>query len=137
MFSHMTVGSNDLHASAVFYDAVLTILGHEKKFLDDHWAGWKPVDADRPLFIVTTPYDGHSATTGNGQMVAFMAASRELVDRAYGAAISLGGQDEGAPGLRLQYHPAYYGAYLRDPDGNKLCICCHASETSPDAHHTI
>jgi catechol 2,3-dioxygenase-like lactoylglutathione lyase family enzyme len=58
-------------------------------------------------------------------MLAFDAASRALVDNAYAYALSHGGRDEGAPGLRLHYHPDYYGAYFRDPDGNKLCVVCH------------
>jgi lactoylglutathione lyase len=58
-------------------------------------------------------------------MVAFLASSRAQVDRVHTLALSLGGQDEGAPGLRPDYHPHYYGAYFRDPDGNKLCVACH------------
>ncbi len=132
MFSHVTVGTRNLEVSIAFYDALLTTLRCERKFADNQWAGWKPVDADRPLFIVTFPYDERQADAGNGQMTALAAPSRALVDRAYTAAISAGGMDEGAPMLRPQYHPDYYGAYVRDPDGNKLCICCHDPE--PKAH---
>ena len=57
-----------------------------------------------------------------------LAADRASVDRCHAAAIARGGTDEGAPGLRPQYHPHYYGAYFRDPDGNKLCVCCHDPE---------
>jgi len=125
MFSHTTLGTNDLPASLAFYDALLPVLGHRRKFADDHWAGWKPAAADRPLFIVTAPFDGQPAAPGNGQMVAFLAPTRALVDRAHATALAAGGTDEGAPGLRPQYHPDYYGAYVKDPAGNKLCICCH------------
>lgn len=125
MFSHTTLGTNDLPASLSFYDAVLFVLGHQRKFATAHWAGWKPATADRPLFIVTAPFDGQPAAPGNGQMVAFLAPTRALVDRAHATALAAGGTDEGAPGLRPQYHPDYYGAYVKDPAGNKLCICCH------------
>jgi predicted lactoylglutathione lyase len=51
-----------------------------------------------------------------------------VVDRCHALALELGGRDEGAPALRPQYHASYYGAYFRDPDGNKLCVVCHAAE---------
>lgn len=58
-------------------------------------------------------------------MVAFLAESRTVVDRVYAMALANGGASEGAPGLRPEYHAHYYGAYFRDPDGNKLCVACH------------
>lgn len=79
----------------------------------------------RPLFLVGRPWDGKAAQPGNGQMVALLAPSRAAVDAAYAAALAHGGAGEGAPGLRPHYHPNYYGAYFRDPEGNKLCVCCH------------
>jgi len=60
--------------------------------------------------------------------VALMAETRRDVDLAHQAALAAGGQCEGAPGLRPEYHPDYYGAYFRDTEGNKLCIVCHAAE---------
>ena len=65
---------------------------------------------------------------GNGVTVAFEAPDRASVDRFHAAGLAQGGTDEGAPGLRPHYHPDYYGAYLRDPDGNKLCCVCHRPE---------
>ena len=59
-------------------------------------------------------------------MVAFLAETRAAVDRAHAVALAHGGRDEGAPGPRPEYHAHYYGAYVRDPDGNKLCFVCHA-----------
>jgi catechol 2,3-dioxygenase-like lactoylglutathione lyase family enzyme len=59
-------------------------------------------------------------------MVAFLAESRAVVERAYAVALANGGISEGAPGLRPEYHEHYYGAYFRDPDGNKLCVACHS-----------
>ena len=67
-------------------------------------------------------------SVGNGQMLALLAKSRAMVDATYARAIGLGAACEGAPGLRPHYHPNYYGAYFRDLDGNKICICCHESE---------
>ena len=67
---------------------------------------------------------GHAP--GNGQMTAFLAADRATVDRAHAVALAQGGHCEGPPGLRPEYHANYYGAYFRDPDGNKLCVACHA-----------
>jgi catechol 2,3-dioxygenase-like lactoylglutathione lyase family enzyme len=59
-------------------------------------------------------------------MVAFLAESRALVERAFAVALANGGISEGTPGLRPEYHEHYYGAYFRDPDGNKLCVACHS-----------
>jgi catechol 2,3-dioxygenase-like lactoylglutathione lyase family enzyme len=63
-------------------------------------------------------------------MVAFAAASRAMVDAAYDAALANGGACEGPPGLRPHYHDNYYGAYFRDPDGNKFCVACHTESHS-------
>lgn len=61
-------------------------------------------------------------------MIALLASDRAMVRRVYAKAIQLGANCEGVPGLRPQYHADYYGAYFRDPDGNKLCVCCHTPE---------
>ncbi|SER43055.1 hypothetical protein SAMN05216548_11854 [Faunimonas pinastri] len=61
-------------------------------------------------------------------MTAFLAASRPLVDRCHEYAMSTGGSDEGGPRLWPQYHSNFYGAYFRDPEGNKICVCCHDPE---------
>ncbi|MEO4043750.1 VOC family protein [Hoeflea sp. CAU 1731] len=130
MFSHVTVGVSDFERAFAFYNPILSLLGFELKFREDDqpWAGWKAQDADRPLFVITTPLDGKAATVGNGSMTAFLASSRTQVDVAYNAAIAAGAISEGEPGLRPEYHANYYGAYFRDPDGNKLCVCTHGPE---------
>lgn len=127
MISHVYLGVNDFGRAFRFYAPLMEILGHKLRFRDDAqpWAGWMPGDAPRPLLLIGAPFDGGEATRGNGQMVALQAARRTLVDQAYAHALASGGRCEGAPGLRPHYHPNYYGAYFRDPDGNKLCICCH------------
>lgn len=74
------------------------------------------------------PIDREPATVGNGITIAFEAPDRATVDRFHAEALAAGGTDAGPPGLRPQYHPDYYGAYARDPDGNKLCCACHRPE---------
>ncbi len=135
MLSHVHIGVQDFDRAFDFYAAVLAEVGWRLKFVEAErpWAGWRPADGDRPLILVGKPYDGGAAMPGNGQMVALLAPSREAVDRFYAAALASGGLSEGAPGLRPEYHPSYYGAYVRDPDGNKVCACCHEDEGAPDA----
>ncbi|MEI4471332.1 VOC family protein [Frigidibacter sp. MR17.24] len=125
MFSHVTLGTGDIDRARAFWGPVAAILGLRPRRADDRWLIWEGADA-RPLLVVMRPFDGGPASAGNGAMVAFLAPDRATVDRAHAAALAHGGSDEGAPGLRPQYHADYYGAYLRDPDGNKLCIVCHA-----------
>jgi len=130
MISHVCLGIADFARAFAFYEPLMAGLGLQLKFAEpaQGWAGWVSADAPRPLFIIGQPYDGAAAAPGNGQMVALAAASRALVDRVYQAALAAGGRCEGPPGLRPHYHPDYYGAYFRDLDGNKLCVCCHATE---------
>jgi lactoylglutathione lyase len=127
MLSHVFVGINNFEPALAFYGALMSELGNRLRFSqpEKSWAGWQPADAARPLFVISAPQDGQPAACGNGQMTALMASSRAAVDRAYAAALAHGGSCEGAPGLRPQYHADYYGAYFRDPEGNKLCVVCH------------
>jgi catechol 2,3-dioxygenase-like lactoylglutathione lyase family enzyme len=127
MLSHVHIGVTDFPRALAFYTAVMDALGFPLKFVEQEkpWAAWKHPAADRPLFLIGHAYDGAPATPGNGQMVALLAPRRDAVDRCFAAALAAGGRSEGLPGLRPEYHPNYYGAYIRDPDGNKLCVCCH------------
>jgi catechol 2,3-dioxygenase-like lactoylglutathione lyase family enzyme len=127
MLSHVHIGVTDFQRAFAFYRALMETLGYPLKFLEPEkfWAGWKPINAERPLFLIGRPYNGQPASPGSGQMIALLASTREAVDDCYEAVLANGGRSEGAPGLRPQYHPNYYGAYFRDPDGNKLCVCCH------------
>jgi len=120
MFSHMTIGTRDLARAVAFYDVVLTPLGIERLPVKyPTWASWqRPGEA--PKLWVGLPFNQLPAHQGNGWMAAFSASSRKAVDEAYAAAIAAGGQDEGAPGLRPNFAPDYYGAYVRDLDGNKI-----------------
>ena len=74
------------------------------------------------LFFVQVPFNGEPATVGNGSQVSFACGSKEQVEAAWSAALANGGSDEGKPGIRAHYAPDYYGAYCRDPEGNKLCF---------------
>lgn len=132
MLSHVHLGTSDLDRAVAFYGAVMKTLGFRLRFVDRErqWAGWQAPDQARPLFLVGRPFDGKPHAPGNGQMVALLAPSRGGVDRCHAAAIAAGATCEGAPGLRPHYHVDYYGAYFRDPDGNKLGVCCHARETA-------
>jgi catechol 2,3-dioxygenase-like lactoylglutathione lyase family enzyme len=127
MLSHVFVGINDFERAFGFYAALMDTLSLKLKFRDEQTgcAGWMTADQPRPLFVISRPYDGNPASVGNGQMVALLAPDRATVHRAHAAALAQGGSCEGPPGLRPQYHEHYYGAYFRDPDGNKLCVCCH------------
>ena len=126
MFSHISVGCDDLDAAGRFYDAVLAPLGLVRRPVtpDDGplalcWVAPRDV---LPRFYVYQPFDGRPATPGNGAMTAFLSPSREAVDVAHAAGLRVGGSDEGAPGERPRYGHGYHGAYLRDPGGNKLHV---------------
>jgi phosphinothricin acetyltransferase len=116
-----------------FYTPLMEMLGYPLKFADreNAMAGWKPPAADRPLFLIGRPYNGEPPEPGNGQMIALLAPDRAAVERCYQAALAQGAVSEGEPGLRPHYHPNYFGAYFRDPDGNKLCVCCHDPVANP------
>lgn len=122
----MTVGTNDLDKAAIFYDAVLIPLGLCRRIVAPDGgppsACWLKPDIALPRFYVYSPYDRNDAAAGNGSMVAFSAPHAEAVDEAYAAGLSAGGVAAGAPGPRPHYGDGYYGAYLRDPDGNKVHI---------------
>lgn len=126
MFSHITLGTNDWPTAKRFYDAIANALSLPVFLERDGGAAWG--DAVGPKLFVGPAFDGQEATNGNGTHVAFLAKSRAAVDDFYQAALAHGGSDEGPPGLRAHYHPNYYGAYVRDPDGNKLQAVCHSAD---------
>lgn len=126
MFSHVTVGCTDLSRAAAFYDALLAPLGLVRRpVVPDGGpasACWVSPGQTLPRFYVYIPLDGEPASAGNGSMVAFGAPSADAVHAAHEAALCRDGRDEGAPGPRPRYGQGYYGAYLRDPDGNKIHV---------------
>ena len=132
MFSHIYVGVKDFERALAFYNPLMVALGNKARFCERErpWAGWQSNPGPRPLFVIGAPYDQLAHEQGNGQMVAFLAEARSIVDMAYSVAIANGGLSEGQPGLRPEYHSNYYGAYFRDPEGNKLCVACHSAAPS-------
>jgi catechol 2,3-dioxygenase-like lactoylglutathione lyase family enzyme len=130
MLSHVFIGIIDFRRAFDFYSDVMLTLGLDLKFADPETAsaGWKQTTADRPLFLIGRAYNGEPAMPGNGQMVALVARNRATVDHSHAVALAAGGMCEGPPGLRPRYHANYYGAYFRDPDGNKICVYCHEPE---------
>lgn len=127
MFSHITVGTNDVERSLAFYDAALAPLGIKRHKTVKIGAGYAPINHQKGElpFWVLRPFDRQPAHRGNGWHAAFLASNRSAVDAFYAAAMAAGGQDEGGPGLRPHYHANYYAAYVRDPDGNKIQAVCH------------
>ena len=129
MFSHVSLGTDDFERALAFYDTVLAVLGLTRvATLPDYpAAGWGRAPGVQPQLWLTRPYDNRPAAPGNGPMVAFEAPDLATVDAVHAAALAAGGTDEGMPGPRPHYHPNYYGAYFRDPDGNKLHVVCRAA----------
>jgi catechol 2,3-dioxygenase-like lactoylglutathione lyase family enzyme len=118
MFTHIMVGSNDSDKSKAFYDAVLGALGMPA---GNAYNGRTFYQHDGGNFGVGGPADGNIATHGNGSTIGFKAPSHEAVDAFHAAGKAHGGTCEGEPGIRNGGGSPMYGAYLRDPDGNKIC----------------
>ncbi|MCB6182700.1 VOC family protein [Leeia sp. TBRC 13508] len=127
MLSHVYIGVANFPRALPFYRAIMQVLGVTERFCeaDKPWAGWQSAPDPRPLFIIGIPFNSEAHQPGNGQMFALTAKDRATVDMVYQTALANGGKDEGAPGLRPHYHANYYGAYVRDTEGNKLCFVCH------------
>jgi predicted lactoylglutathione lyase len=122
MIGYVTLGSNDLEKSRAFYDALMPEIGAGRIMeFGDNFTMYG-TSMSRPGLAVCKPYNGNSATVGNGNMAAIVCDSRSKVDALHAKALELGGTDEGPPGVRGdEGAQAFYGAYFRDVDGNKLC----------------
>jgi catechol 2,3-dioxygenase-like lactoylglutathione lyase family enzyme len=120
----VTIGTNDMVKAQAFYDDTLAPLGLARLVAYPEATGYGPQGGRAQLWVLR-PLDKQPASVGNGITIGLDAPNRASVDAAYAAARQRGAKDEGAPGVRPHYHPNYYGAYLRDLDGNKLCIVCH------------
>ena len=120
MIGYVTLGTNDMPRAAAFYDALTAELGAKRTMETDHFIGWGTA-MDQPMLMVFIPDDGKPATVGNGVMVALQAESPEQIDALHAKALELGATNEGDPGPR---GTGFYGAYFRDPDGNKLNFFC-------------
>ncbi|MCA1653962.1 MAG: VOC family protein [Sphingomicrobium sp.] len=120
MFSHMMVGSNDIGRSKKFYDALFTSIGGREGQVDDK--GRLMYRKDGGVFMVTPPIDGQPATHGNGCTIGFAVEDPEQAHAWQEAGVAAGGTAiEDPPGVRSGTGMSLYLAYLRDPDGNKLC----------------
>jgi catechol 2,3-dioxygenase-like lactoylglutathione lyase family enzyme len=122
MIGYVTIGALDGEESGKFYDAVLGAIGYRRAFSDGGWIGYGPKASDENNVFVCPPHDGKPARAGNGIMIAFAAKSEGEVNAAYAAGLANEGTDEGAPGYRPPDKKGWYGAYLRDPTGNKLAV---------------
>jgi catechol 2,3-dioxygenase-like lactoylglutathione lyase family enzyme len=124
MFSHIMLGSNDIERSKRFYDAVLAVLGAGEPLRDKKPAGYTRLfyQHDGNIFAVSEPINGQPATFANGGTIGFKCNSPEQVRAFHDTAVAQGGQSiEDPPGLRDSPLGRLYLAYVRDPDGNKLC----------------
>ena len=124
MFSHVMVGTNDIERSRRFYDAVLGVLGAAEPVRNKARTGHERLFYRHggSTFCVSQPIDGAAATVANGSTIGFQCSSPEQVHRFHDAAVANGGVSiEDPPGLREGSHGPIYLAYVRDPDGHKLC----------------
>ena len=119
------VGTTNLSRALTFYDSIFAAMGLDRCWRDERSASWgKSDDENFPRFFTGYPYDGGEAGVGNGAMTAFL-CSPDIIDQLHALALANGGDCEGAPGRRPQYGDGFYGAYVRDPDGNKLAFVCY------------
>ncbi len=117
MLAYTVIGSNNKEKALAFYDALVAELGGQRAFANDRLQFYS--NGQGAMLGVGTPSDLEQASCGNGTMPAFGCPDKATVDRVYNKALELGGTCEGKPGERIP--DMFYGAYFRDPDGNKLC----------------
>lgn len=121
MFDHITIAARDYVASCIFYEKALAPLGIKPLFnVENQVTGF---GMDRPQFWVGASDETHP--TSVNVHIAFDCQNRELVDAFYKAALAAGCRDNGAPGLRPEYHENYYGAFVLDLDGHNVEAVCH------------
>jgi catechol 2,3-dioxygenase-like lactoylglutathione lyase family enzyme len=118
MLGYTTIGAKDLDRACGFYDALLAEIGAKQLFGMDRIKFYGK-EMGQGMLAVCIPHDKKEHHCGNGNMIAIPGGSREGVDKLYATAIELGATDEGPPGERM---PVFYGAYVRDLDGNKVCF---------------
>ena len=126
MIVYVTVGVDDIEAAERFYSAFLPALGYGLEYYHGDLSYALPVvpgqTPTHPEFYVKRPFNGASASAGNGTMIAFEASSQQQVRDLHAAALNAGGQDEGQPGFRDDYGANFFVSYLWDPQGNKIAI---------------
>ena len=120
MIGYVVLGTNDLPRAASFYDSLLGEIGLTRQMnLGERGYGWGK-DMDAVMLCLMKPFNGQTATVGNGTMTAIGVESRDDVEHLHAKALELGGTDEGAPGLRAEGGDGFYAAYFRDLDGHSL-----------------
>ncbi len=122
MIGYVTIGALDTEKSGKFYDAVLGAIGYARNMTDGSWLGYGAKGSDKSEIYICPPFDEKPAHAGNGIMIALRAKTQDEVRAAHAIALKNGVTDEGAPGPRPANSKDYYGAYMRDPVGNKLCV---------------
>tara|TARA_B100001287_G_C22456099_1_gene422805 strand:+ start:83 stop:454 length:372 start_codon:yes stop_codon:yes gene_type:complete len=120
MFSFITIGTNNLKKSGHFYSKLLKPLNIKKVLIHDRYYGYSKIKSPKKIELyLIKPHNKKRASVGNGMMITFNANSKKAVEDFYKIGIALGAKDEGAPGPR---HGKHYYAYIRDLDGNKICV---------------
>ncbi len=126
MLDHVSITVSDIATAERFYDAVMAALGISKVGARADWLGYgeraRPEHPDRTYLSIRL---GDPPGTANNRHWCFKARDREAVDTFWRLGIAAGGRDDGRPGVREAYHPHYYAAFLRDPDGNRVEAVCH------------
>jgi len=124
IFTHVVIGTNDLEKARGFYDLVLQPLALNRLLDTENASFW---GTTAPELMITKPINGKPATSGNGSMTSFLAPNRAAVTEFHTRALAAGGQSEGGPGPRPM-SPTAFGAYIRDPEGNKLAAISFSAE---------
>ena len=120
MLDHVGLNVKDYQASRAFFEQALAPIGYSVVMAFDEWKAAGFGGADTPVFWIA-----EREPAGTGTHVAFTCSDRAMVDAFHDAALGAGGIDNGQPGLREQYHPTYYGAFVHDLDGNNIEAVCH------------
>lgn len=119
MIGYLTLGVSDLERAKTFYCDLFADRGAKVR-IDTGRLAFIGCDGETTMLAVCTPYDGEEYSVGNGVMVSFPCKTKEDIDAMYAKALDLGATCDGPPGQRIP--DRFYGAYVRDPDGHKLCF---------------
>ncbi|MEP0392827.1 MAG: VOC family protein [Erythrobacter sp.] len=122
MIGYVTLGTNDLEKASAFYDKVAGAMGYGRMMEEGEFIAWGSFEDGTAGIAATKPFNGDTASVGNGTMVALQVDSHEKVKAVYDVAMANGASDEGAPGPRGD--DGFYAGYFRDLDGNKLNVFC-------------
>lgn len=128
MLDHVSITVSDIRAAEKFYDAIMSALGVIKVGAREDWLGYgERARPENPERVYISIRKGANPDPAFGRHWCFKASTRDQVDAFWNSGVANGGADDGPPGLR-SYHPSYYAAFLRDPDGNRLEAVCHVAE---------